>query len=81
VTINWFLASTPMLVTHVECMPISIRRIGSSGTPDEWILPVKIKINNIEMDKRVFFISTEIYKIKTSKSIKYWLTFLFSLKN
>ena len=40
---------------------ISMRRIGSSGIPDECNSPVKIKRNNIEMDRRVFFISAEIY--------------------
>jgi hypothetical protein len=38
-----------------------MRRKGSSGTPDEWILPVKIRRRKIEMNRRVFFISAEIY--------------------
>jgi hypothetical protein len=58
---NRFGASTAIQVIHAECIPISMRRKGSSGTPDEWILPVKIRRRKIDMDRTVFFISIEIY--------------------
>jgi hypothetical protein len=40
---------------------ISMRRIGSLGTSDEYTFPTKISTNSIEMDRTVFFISVAIY--------------------
>jgi hypothetical protein len=59
---NWFLASTPMLVIHAECIPISMRSIGSSGTPDECPLPVEMRTSSIEMNRTVFFIENKFTK-------------------
>jgi hypothetical protein len=39
-----------------------MRRIGSSRTPDEWILPVEIRRRKIEMDRTVFFIEEKSTK-------------------
>jgi hypothetical protein len=58
---NWFWASTAILDMIDECIPISMRRIGSFDIPDECNSPVRIKRNSIEMDRRVFFISVTIY--------------------
>src|SRR5512136_445016 len=42
VTINWFWASTAILVMIDVCIPISIRRMGSSRTPDACAPSAKI---------------------------------------
>jgi hypothetical protein len=57
VTMNWFLASIPMLVIHVECIPISMWRIGSFDIPDKSNSQVKINTNRTEIDRTAFFIS------------------------
>jgi hypothetical protein len=47
-----------------------MRSIGSSGTPDEWILPVKIRRRKIEMNRTVLFIEEKFTKGLVIKEIK-----------
>jgi hypothetical protein len=47
-----------------------MRSIGSSGTPDEWTLPVKIRRRKIEMNRRVLFIEEKFTKGLVIKEIK-----------
>jgi hypothetical protein len=53
-----------ILYIGAVCIPVSMRRIGSLGTSDEYTLPLKISTNSIEMDRIVFFIEVGITKYR-----------------
>src|SRR4030067_2435383 len=51
VTINWFLASIPILLMNDVCIPISMRRKGSLGISDGSVLSLKSNTESIEINK------------------------------